>query len=430
LWQGEPVYAPPHAEFIAYLYPPLSYVPMALSTALFGPSLFAARLPSLIACALTLWLIGRVCARNGAGVAAGVAGAGFFALGYGYAGAFLDLARVDALFVLLCAAAAERLDANKPRTALGLLCAACFAKQHGGIFLLAASLWLLARDARAHRVAIALTWIAAAAVFGGLVLASDGWFATYVLALPAGHETELHLLGTFVLVDLLVYLPALTVAAGVALWRSGKQLRAIDALLIAGVVAGALGRAHPGGEDNIRLPALLMLVMVGVPALTRALMQAERKRTRVLAGAALALQAAILWQPPSAHAPSAASAASFERLRDAMQRCAKGGNSVALDHALLTGTPFVHTMALWDVEQGNDQALAKRATRALVDALGAGDAPAAIALGQRSPALSRVLQTHYRECTRVPAPRLATGHNPGLRIDGQLMQIIYQRLPR
>ena len=60
-------------------------------------------------------------------------------------------------------------------------------------------------------------------------------------------------------------------------------------------------------------------------------------------------------------------------------------------------------------------------------ALQADDAPAAMAVGRRSEALSAVLRARYRECARVPAPPLATGHQPGIILDRHLVQVIYSR---
>src|SRR5262249_17802193 len=96
-----PLYAAPSAEFIPYLYPPLTYVPFAIAVAVLGPTLPAARCAALVCSGLALLAIGRGAARGAGSAAIGWAAAGLFAIGYGYTGAFLDLVRVDACFVLL-----------------------------------------------------------------------------------------------------------------------------------------------------------------------------------------------------------------------------------------------------------------------------------------------------------------------------------------
>src|SRR5262245_25278048 len=147
LVQGPSLYGPPSAEFPPYLSPPLSYVPMAASVAIFGATLPAARLPSVLSTALTMWLLGRTAARAGGGRLGGLLAAGLWGLGFAYGGAFYDLARVDAFFVLIVVAGTERLEAGRPRTALALFALSVFAKQPGIFFLIAASAWLLWKDA-------------------------------------------------------------------------------------------------------------------------------------------------------------------------------------------------------------------------------------------------------------------------------------------
>lgn len=429
LLTGQPLYPAPNAEFVPYLYPPLAYLPMALSTAALGPSLVAARVPSLLAFAGVLLLVARASIRDGQDRLTGWLAAGMFAAGYGYTGAFFDLARVDALFVLLAVAGAERLQGERVGWALALLAASAFAKQHGVWFLLAASAWLLAADARRHRMPVAMAWLGAALAYAALCLATDGWFHRYVFTLPSSHPLQARYLASFVFVDVLVYLPVLTVGAVLALRREHAWRGPLTPLLAAGLVAGALGRAHPGGHDNVRLPAFAMLVLVAVPPLARAMRSGTTPRIRMLATGALALQLAMLWQPPYAHRPPVRTEAAFGELSRALTDCADGGAIATLDYALPGMAPIVHTMALSDLMLGSDASLARLGTDALIESLRGPDAPRALAVGQRFPALDRVLRTHYRECARVRAPALATGHAPGLRAEGRLWQVVYAREP-
>lgn len=429
LSHGLPLYAAPNAEFIPFLYPPLAYVPMALSTTLFGATLPAARLASIACSALTLVLIERSAMRALGDRVAGVAAAGLFAAGFGYTGAFMDLARVDACFVLLLVAAFERMRAGRPQAALGWLVLAVFTKQHGWLLLAALSCALLLADARKHARAIAAAWCAVLAGFGALQWATSGWFGRYTLALPAGQPLQWRLLASFFAVDVLVYLPVLSLCAGLDLarrWRA-RELEPSDALLGAALCAGALGRAHAGGFDNVRLPAFALLCVAGSVPLCRVLVTKERgARARLLAFGALAVQGVMLWQNPALHVPSGASGERFAALRSALAECAAGGPAVALDYAWLDA-PFVHTMALSDVRLGADRALAREASMALLDALRAPDAPVALAVGEHFPALDRALLARYRECARVPAPQLATGYQPGAGAARQ--QIIFTRAP-
>jgi hypothetical protein len=424
LLQGRPLYPPPSAEFVPYLYPPLAYLPMALAIALLGPTLPAARVASL-ACTLgALLLIGRAGRQAAGHAAAGWAAAGLFAIGFGYGGAFVDLARVDACFVLLVVAAAERLLAGRTRAALLLLALSAFAKQHGVVLLLAVALAVLIRERRRAAADVALAFGLLALGYAGLELASAGWFRRYVVALPLHQGARPALFLTFFAVDLLVYLPVLVIAAVVA--ARARRPGAFEALLLAACVVGALGRAHPGGHDNVRLPAFALLCIAGGAALSQLALGSTRRGVRGMALAALALQLALLWQAPSFHAPSPASARRFAALQAALARCAAGGDAVALDYAGLTPRPFVHTMALSDVRLDEGSALAHDASAALIAELAAPSAPAAIAVGESFPELARVLAARYRPCTELPAPVLATGYVPGAPADqGRLLQRVY-----
>jgi hypothetical protein len=431
LLRAEPLYDAPSGDFIPYLYPPLAYVPMALSAALFGATLPAARLAS-IACSLAAAaLIGRAASHATGAPSAGWAAAGLFALGFGYTGAFLDLARVDACFVLLVAAAAERVLAQRPRAALPWLVLSAFAKQHGVILLAAVSIALLAREPRRTAAAVAGSWLALLGAFFALELTSDGWFGRYALALPASHGVDPSLFTSFFAIDLLVYLPVLVVGAALALGRRARSWGAFEALLAAALVAGALGRAHPGGHDNVRLPAFALLCIAGLAPVCRALLApAATPRRRIALCAALVAQFALLWQAPSFHAPPDGSAERFAQLRAALIGCGGGGRAVALDHALLTSEPFVHTMALSDLRMGEGRELGRAGTDALLDTLRSPAAPAAIAVGERFPALERVLAERYRLCAELPAPALATGYIPGTPGPAGKLQRIHTRIDR
>jgi hypothetical protein len=440
LWlaRGELPYAAPSAELIAYVYPPLAYVPMALASALFGTSLPVARAVSVACTTATLVLLGVASARLARSPIAGLLSAGLFACGFGYGGAFLDLVRVDACFLICIAAAAERLTAQRNAAALYWLAASALAKQHGAALLLAVSIVLLVRERKQVLRAVVAAWLALVGTCAALQVASGGWFLRYTLELPAGHGLEPWLLVSFVVIDLLVYLPVLSIAAGLALTRNARALSALDALLLAAVAVSAFGRAHPGGDDNVRLPALLLLCLAGVAPIVAkvlrggsgALAEAGKPSgtpVRVALALALGAQAALLWQPPSLHAPRAdLTVQRFAALDAALARCARGGKRVALDYALLTGDPFIHTMALSDLRLTGDTALAHAGTRALLDALRAPGAPRAIAVGETFAELQGVLDTRYEPCEDVPAPRMPTGYQPGARLlRSELHQRIY-----
>ena len=414
LLSGQPIYAPPSAEFIPFVYPPLAYLPMAAGAALFGPQLWAGRLISVLALAGSLACIFRLVRRETSSAAIGCWAVGIYALGYGYCGAFLDLLRVDGVFMLLILLGLERLSADAIAAGLACLAASCLAKQHGVFFLLASALWLVRETRARHLSALAASCGVLMAVAAWLQLSSGGWFGKYVFWVPAGHGMEPQLLLSYLLVDVLLYLPVLALFAGLGMARGAVSLR-LGLWLAAGLFASALGRAHPGGDDNVRLPGFALLVIVAALAFPQLWAAARNGTYRVLCAAGLAVQALMLLQLPAAYAPRPQQAEAFAALRGALARCAGGQleRSVALDHALLTGRPFLHTLALSDLNLAAPDTLGAVATAALVRELAAPDAPLSLALSASFPALQAALAEHYEPCAELPALALPTGYAIG-----------------
>jgi 4-amino-4-deoxy-L-arabinose transferase-like glycosyltransferase len=417
LLRRQSIYAAPSGSFSAFVYPPLSYWPMALSAQSFGPNLFSARLPSLIALVVSLGMSYRFCKRATGEPLAGWLAMGLFALGYGYTGGFLDLARVDGLFIALVLVGLERLSARGIWGGLAALVLACWTKQHGILFLLTASLSLLLpsarREARANWLPLLVSWAALLISVAWLDHATQGWFLRYVLEVPRSHRLHTELLASFFLIDVCVYLPVLAGLCVYALLRRPRDWDVVELFVLAGLLAGALGRAHLGGDDNVRLPAYACLAVLGARTFCELVRTHERRLFRCFAYAALSLQALVLLQAPSLYAPSPHSAQAWQQLRAELDRCADHGMSVALDHTGLSGWPFVHTMALSDLAASTPQ-LAALAEHAIVTALHASDAPKAIAVSVSWPPLQAALARDYALCATLPGMHMPSGYAIGV----------------
>jgi hypothetical protein len=411
LVRGLPLYAAPQAEHIPFVYPPLSYLPMGLGLFASGGALWGARLSSVLAvvlCCVALWRTGKHVSGTHA---AGALAVGLFAMGYGYTGGFIDLARVDAWFCALSLCGVERLCARRHLTGMLLLALACFAKQHAVLLLAAASggVWLV--RGRGSLPSILVSWLGLAICVAGLCVWSDGWIWSYCVTVPARHGVEPQLLLSFVLVDLCVYLPLLTgLCAYFIVTRRNASSRLLSLLLLAAVAASALGRAHPGGDDNVRLPAYALSALVA--AISFCDLLAMRPRLRWPLTAALALQLAMLYQPPTLYWPTQQTEARFAQLKGELTRCAGSNDFAAMDHVGLGDHAFVHTLALSDLRMNEDH-LAEQATRAVLAGLRAptGSAPRAVAISSSFPALMTALAEHYELCARTPAMGLPTGYS-------------------
>jgi hypothetical protein len=249
--------------------------------------------------------------------------------------------------------------------------------------------------------------------FGLLHLASDGFSTRYLFVVPVGHGLVWPLLASYFAVDLGVYLPVLSLLAALGLARNWRKPRMLDLLLLAGLLASALGRAHPGGDDNVRLPGYALLILGSLATLVPLLQAQEAKGRAFLLCSALLLQAGMLVQSPLAHWPKLNAARAFSQLRTELSACAHGGSAVALDHAGLTDMPFLHSMALSDLRTCRDRELGARATASVLRVLAGDAAPRAVALSVSFPVLERTLAEHYLPCGTLASPPMATGYQPG-----------------
>jgi len=236
--EGLDIYAPPSADWVPYIYPPL--YPWLLS--LLGEASYAtARTVSFVATCIAAAAAVFAVRRERAGWGFAVAAAGLFLSAYDDTGSFFDLARNDALAIALgaWAMALSRVGTRSAVIGGGLLLFVAFTAKHNyaavGLPIL---LWLwryrgwrIAATFAAASVLPALTFLA------GMQIATDGHFLTYLLEVPAGHplvgergwpksETELWLYAPFIN-------GAAAISALVMLRREG------DAQLTRGLLAAA-----------------------------------------------------------------------------------------------------------------------------------------------------------------------------------------------
>lgn len=191
LRHGLPLYDPPSAEFVPFVYPPGYPALVAALSRGFGMSIALGRavsIGSILAAAAAL----AFAVRRAGGERHVAAGVALVFLGtYPQAGAFYDIVRPDALSVALLgwavALAAER-HRLAPVAAGLLLAGATLAKHNAAIFGLPLLVGLGARDRRAG-VGFGLAWLGGtAALFGPIELATGGRLSTWLLEVPAAHR--------------------------------------------------------------------------------------------------------------------------------------------------------------------------------------------------------------------------------------------------
>jgi len=194
LWimEGHFPYRQPHVYFLPFAYTPFYFLLSAGAMKLLGVGFFAPRLISLLAamgCCLLLYLL--VQSETGSRPA-GLLGAGLYAAAYRFTGAWMDLAKVDSLFLLLVLLAFwTGLRFTQP---WGSMLSAClfvlayYTKQLAlPVILILAPLSLsITRGKTAWQWGLALG--GGLALFFGLDRFSQGWFSFYTFTTVAHHQ--------------------------------------------------------------------------------------------------------------------------------------------------------------------------------------------------------------------------------------------------
>jgi len=268
---GDKLYVAPSVEFVPFIYTPLYYYAGAALSAVLGLGFVPLRLLSIacsLGCAALVFSFVRREVKNRA--LAGLA-ASLFLASYGATLAWMDLARVDSLFLLLSLAAAWLVRFREiwwGRALAGVLVAlAFFTKQSALLFAASLGAYLLLCDLRRAAWFLAP---AVALIAGGSWLLDhihDGWFYYYVFWLPQQHPWVQSMFVDFWRYDIL---PAVGVAGLVALMALTVRRRRRPFYLFFGGGAVAVawsGRLHFGGFPNTLLPAFAAIaVLAGIGA--------------------------------------------------------------------------------------------------------------------------------------------------------------------
>lgn len=328
---GLPLYTEPSVEWVPAIYPPLYYYASAGAALITGIGFLPLRLISFLAslgCMAVLYAFVR---RESKDRWAGLFAAGLFAAVYRLSGAWLDVARVDSLFLLFLLFALWFLRFHRTRT--GWMLAAVFAaaavltKQTAAL----AALFLIVYAVRLRKSGgwffVAPLIILVAAPILLMDYSSGGWFTFYLWQVPAGHALIGHAFAEFWLLDILRPL-TVAVVFGAAYLGLRKRDQARDDVwfyVLAGagfVISSWAPRVKDGNFANDLLPAyafIALLFGLAVPRLRawgRELREAlredhpHRERAASLTAAlfwtAIIMQLAALYYRPLEQIPTAA----------------------------------------------------------------------------------------------------------------------------
>ena len=366
LVRGQSIYVAPGIDFVPFLYPPFYFYLSAAASMLLGEGLFPLRLVSLLASLVsfaTILLIVREETRNWW---VALLSTGLFAATFRVTGAWLDIARVDSLFLALLLLVIYFVR-GRPSVLYSLLggifaALAILTKQTALIVCLPILAFLFWRNWK-H----ALSFLAISTLMVGITTLvldqrSGGWYTYYVFELLSQQTQWLPLeFVNFWKDDLLVHLPiAILFTFFFLAWKQRQeQLSLLQWLsILTGALAGTfLSRVKIGGYDNVLLPVFAVVsILFGlglseILKFTSQLQEVFKRRLEILVQIACLIQLMILFYNPFSQIPTKTDQVEGEKL---VQFLSDVDGTVYLpDHGYLLTLAgkrtYAHHGAIWDV---------------------------------------------------------------------------------
>lgn len=372
---GEGIYIAPSINFVPFIYPPLYFYLSAVASILLGGGLFPLRLVSFIASLVSFILIYLIVRDETKNSLAAFLSAGLFPAAFRVTGAWLDIARVDSLFVTLWLlfiyfARGKKTLAYSMLTG-ALVAMAFLTKQTALMTCLPVIVYLFWQNWK-----YALSLLIVATVIIGMVTlfmerASSGWYTYYVFSLLTQQtEWEPWRFVSFWTDDLMVHVP-IAILFTIFFLSMPKKARPILIKwlsVLAGALAGSfITRVKLGGYDNVLLPAYAAISILFGLGLSESLKLANqlfisyRSRIVLLIYISCLIQLLILFYNPIEQIPTKADLDEGYKLVKFLSTVS--GEVYIPDHgylATLAGKKvYAHHSAIWDVVRGNKQSTGK-----------------------------------------------------------------------
>jgi 4-amino-4-deoxy-L-arabinose transferase-like glycosyltransferase len=326
---GLPLYTMPSVEWVAAIYPPLYYWVCAGVALLTGIGFWPLRLVSFLASLGCMVVLFDFVRRETEDKWAGITAAGLFAALYSMSSAWLDLARVDSLFLFLLLAGIWALRYLRTRAgyilAALLIALSVLTKQTAllpAIFLIAYGIYRRKEHGWYFVLPLLIFTVVPMLLLNSL---SDGWFAFYVFQVPAGHALIGHAFAEFWLHDIFRPLAFASLFGLFFLFERKANAARSDwwfyILVGAGFFAASwVPRVKDGNWANDLLPAyafLSLLFGLAIPMIR------QRLKDNVIVSffyAAVILQFAVLYYRPLDLVPSTADRRAGESLISEIRR--------------------------------------------------------------------------------------------------------------
>jgi hypothetical protein len=303
LLDGQGLYTAPRLDFIPYSYPPLYFELSAFVARITGPGFFPLRAVSFASSLACFLFIYELVLTETASRFCAVVATGLFAATFRVGGAWLDVARVDSLFLALFLAALLVLRQGvtaRAYAAAGVLLGLSFLTKQTALAmgLPLVALETFSRPRLGAWLAASLAGVVAVST-AALHWASGGWYDYYVFRFPFLHPWVWSVLVTFWTKDILRPLPvaAAMAIASLVMLRPSRQRWLFWLMAAAGMVGGAYrSRLQAGGYDNVLLPAYAIIAILFGLALAAALRVVGERGARPRPVARLGIYAACLAQ--------------------------------------------------------------------------------------------------------------------------------------
>jgi hypothetical protein len=362
LIHAQSMYVAPGIDYVPFLYPPVYFYFSAAASLLFGGGFFPLRLVSFSASLVSFSVIFLIVYKETKNARVAIISTGVFAAAFRVTGAWLDIARVDSLFLafwLLFIYFVRDTKSLRYSLLAGLFAALAYlTKQTALIACLPVLIFLFWRNWK-----FALASLAVAGLIVGLTtvvfnLASAGWYGYYVFGLLSQQTEWLPLeFVTFWKNDLLIHLPIASLfTLFFLLGRPGHDRRQLILWLsiLTGALAGTfITRVKIGGYENVLLPTfagISILFGLGLGGMLRTIKQISPEYRGRVEG-----------YNPFAQIPTKSDLEAGNKLIQILSNVK--GEVFLPDHGYLPELAgkktYAHESAIWDVLRGNQQTQGK-----------------------------------------------------------------------
>ena len=307
---GRALYGAPALDFVAYPYPPVYYYAAIPFASVLGDPLLALRVVSILSSLGSAFLLYSLIRLETRRSDIAFIGAGLFLATYRISGAYMDVARLDALFVVLVLASVwllRRFDGTTAWMVAGVLAALAIGTKQTGLAVFAPLfVGCVYRDyfaapsaASGSRRTIAFIGTSAVLVVATVLLLICGendHFLDYVMGTQSGHEIRWWMIPSFFGKDLFLALPLGCVVIGLWLWRSNERETVwfYVALLLGIIAACIVPRIKVGGAMNNLILLHAGLVLLSGIALGK-LLELTSARSVLVPMVGFGLVAQFLW---------------------------------------------------------------------------------------------------------------------------------------